>query len=88
MREDLALLNIDVPEPYRLVARCRCELLAVWREGYVPDRVRMALERMQQPPASVPEPYCRVVRCRCELLAVWREDYVKDLIRMALERMH
>ena len=36
-----------VPEPDRLVARCRRQQLAVRREGHGVDPIRMALERRQ-----------------------------------------
>ena len=51
-----------VPEPYRLIARCRRHRLAVRREGYSADVARVALERLQSGARPrVPEPYRGVV---------------------------
>ena len=68
-----------VPEPDRLVARGRRYQLAVRREGYSPDPVRVTLERAAARPCTcVPEPDRLVERGRRYQLAVRREGYSPD----------
>jgi hypothetical protein len=66
---------------------CRRDQLAIRREGYGPDPLRMALKRAAaRPRRCLPQPYGRVVRCRRDQLAVQREGYGGDIRRMALKR--
>jgi hypothetical protein len=74
-----------VPEPDRLVGRCRRHQFAVRRECHGADPVRMALERVAR--GRVPEPDRPVGRCRRHQFAVRRECRGPDRVRMALERV-
>jgi hypothetical protein len=69
-----------VPQPDCVVARSRCQQLAVRREGHGVDRTRMALERLQgRSRAGGPQPDCVVARSRRQQLAVRREGSVASV---------